>query len=344
MRHIVKLALTVALATALATPDSAQAGSCTTNLTPQPSSSLPGLTGQMAFQALLVTPNQTHIFYYDFANPSQGRVQLDATFGMTIAINPSFSSDGKWLVFTGATSSCGSSQTIYAYNIARQVLSTLIPCDSNSREDVRFWPDQSKVVFKLLTSPTSHNIAYAPITLNPTTGQASLGGVCLVTNDSTEHSAPSVSPSGKYIYYYNGVATAANIYRSPYSATCNAITTPQQVTASGNSAYFPVARDLSTLLYTRHTTQTNAYDQIFVIQPDLFGATETQLNLNNCTSDNSDPASVDENYILFSRDGTSGIYLGNVMTSDIWSLQAQLQPSNLPAIANLLGSTYSNNR
>lgn len=342
MKIRIKRTVNLVLAAALAAPAAAQAGSCTTNLTPQPASTRPALTGQMAFQALL--NGQDHIFYYDFMNPAQGRVQLDAPFYMTVALNPNFSPDGKWLVFTGATSACGSSQTIYAYNLAKKVLSTLIPCDTNSRQDVRFWPDQSKVVFKLLTSPTAHNIAYAPITLNATTGVASISTVCMVTNDTTEHSAPSVSPTGKYIYYYNGTATAANIYRSPYSATCGAITTPQQVTAAGDSAYYPVARDLSTLLYTRHTAATGAYDQVFVIQPDLFGATETQLNLNTCNTDNSDPASVDENDILFSQDGTAGIFLGNLLNSNIWSLQAQLQPSSLPAIASLLGSSYTNNR
>jgi len=66
----------MAVLTALASSPGA-AGICTPNLKPQPFATLPNISGRIVFQA--TDPSgQTHLYGYDFANPGNGRVQLDA--------------------------------------------------------------------------------------------------------------------------------------------------------------------------------------------------------------------------------------------------------------------------
>jgi Tol biopolymer transport system component len=331
----------MAVLTALA-PSPGAAGICTPNLKPQPLATLPNIPGRIVFQA--TDPlGQTHLYGYDFANPGDGRVQLDANWGLIQAINPNFSPDGKWIVFTGTSSSCSGTVNIFAFRVGGGPLNALYPCDTNAREDARFTPNGAGVVFKYGTSKTSHNAAIAPVTLNAD-GTATVGALTMLTSGAVEVSAPSLSPTGKYLYYFKNSGMASSIYRLTVSAGAEIM-----MTQANNGAYYPVAMDLTTLLYVRHTRATKLNDQVFYLQPSISGNTEIQMHLNDCNVNNSDPAPLDEDYIVFSRPPSSAssnytLFVGAFGSSTIWSLAPLLQSNSQSAISNLLGASYSARR
>ena len=349
-------AAALALALALVDPGVALAGTCTPGL-PVQTLNPPVLQGQLAFEGTMYSQrwqlSNPHVLYYDFANPNAGVQSIDK--GMVGSWNPNFSPDGKWIVFYGNPTSSCASDTIYAYNVKLKIISPLLPCNVNSYEDIRFFPDQQMVVFKALTSKTSRNIVYAPITLNTATGVATLGPICNVTNDSAyQHSQPSVSGTGKYIYYSNssqqGVATGLS--RSPFVPTipCASAMSQTPIGSQSNSAYYPVARDQTLVVYTRHsanaTVNNPINDQIFSIAPDTDAPTiEDQLKLNDCNQNTNDAALVDENYIIFSQGGANEqLFIGNIGQALIWKLTAvNVSAANLPA-TDLRGASYSANR
>jgi hypothetical protein len=121
------------------------------------------------------------------------------------------------------------------------------------------------------------------------------------------------------------------------------------MTQANNGAYYPVAMDLTTLLYVRHTRATKLNDQVFYLQPSISGNSEIHMNLNDCNVNNSDPAPLDEDYIVFSRPPSSAssnytLFVGAIGSSAIWSLAPLLQSNSQSAISNLLGASYSARR
>jgi hypothetical protein len=73
------------------------------------------------------------------------------------------------------------------------------------------------------------------------------------------------------------------------------------------------------------------------------------MNLNDCNVNNSDPAPLDEDYIVFSRPPSSAsgnytLFVGAFRSPTIWSLAPLLQSNGQSAISNLLGASYSARR
>ncbi len=342
------LARLMAAALSLLIPAEAFAFGCNAKVVLQNPKTLPALTGTLVFQAndfLSSASNANgaffnHLYFYNFAVPTAGRVRIDpAGWGFCNAINANFSPDGNWIAFTARIGStladCNNNVSqVYVYQLGSTLGPTnLFPTPSTNQEDPRFSPDGKSIVFKTARM----NIAVAPVTLNAN-GTASAGGITMITSGSVEHSEPFFSPAEQYVYYFEGSGTGSNIFRMDMKTGVETA-----VTAAGYSAYYPVARDLSTVLYTRKQTTTDADDQIYLTLPDIFPGKEYQLPINACTANNSDPATVDENFIVFSRTSANNnydIYLGNISNGRVWALSAALEPSNATRVYNLLGSSY----
>jgi len=239
-------------------------------------------------------------------------------------------------VFTGTSSSCSGTVNIFAFRVSGGPLNALYPCDTNAREDARFTPDGAGVVFKYGTSKTSHNAAIVPVTLNAD-GTVTVGALTMLTSGPVEVSAPSLSPTGKYLYYFKNSGMASSIYRLTVGTGAEIM-----MTQANNGAYYPVAMDLTTLLYVRHTRATRLNDQVFYLQPSISGNAEIQMNLNDCDVNNSDPAPLDEDYIVFSRppsiaSGNYTLFVGAFGSPTIWSLAPLLQSSSQSAISKSPG-------
>jgi len=322
---------------ALTLASSALASACTSNLVPQKSA--PPLTGQIVFQAQAADGN-THLFFYDFSLPGTRRVQLDANWGLCYAVNPSFSPDGTWITFTGkrgATATCSSMyRQVYAYKLNSGTQpANVFQGNAINQEDPKFSADGNSIVFK-----NNGNIAIAPVTLNAD-GSVTAGGMMPITDDTTEHSGPSLTPTAKYVYYFNGGGTTAtSLWRRELSSGA---TKPM---SKGAYAYYPVARDLSSLIYVR-PAGSGTNDQLYVQLPDERPGVEIPLAFSDCTVNNSDPASADEDMIIFSRPNPAGqagsnyeLYAGRLGTAQIWSLSALAGLNADHALSSLLGSSY----
>jgi Tol biopolymer transport system component len=345
-RHV--SARVIAAALSLAMPSNAFAFGCNAKGSLQNPKTLPALTGKLVFQAndfVSSAANDSgsffnHLYFYNFAVPTAGRVRIDpASWGFCNAINANFSPDGNWIAFTarkGVTlADCNNNVSqIYVYQLGSTVVPTnLFPTPSTNQEDPRFSPDGKSIVFKTARM----NIAMAAVSLYAN-GTASAGPMTMITSGTVEHSAPFLSPTEKYVYYFESSETGSNIYRMNLATGIETM-----VTAAGYSAYGPVARDLSTVLYVRKQTMTGVNDQIYLTLPDIFPGKEYQLPINACDYGNSDPASVDENLVIFSRTNASNtydIYLGNISNGYVWALASALEPGGSTKIYNLVGSSY----
>jgi len=309
---------------------------------------LPALTGKLVFQANDFVSSASndygaffnHLYFYNFASPTAGPVRIDpASWGFCNAINANFSPDGAWISFTARIGStladCNNNVSqVYVYQLGSTMAPTnLFPTPSTNQEDPRFSPDGKSIVFKTARM----NIALATVTLNAN-GTANAGPVTMITSGTIEHSAPFFSPTKKYVYYSEGSGTGQNVFRMNLATGVET-----SVTATGYSAYYPVARDLSTLLYARKQTATDVNDQIYLTLPDIFPSKEYQLPINACSLGNSDPASVDENLVIFSRTNAANsyeIYLGNISNGYVWALSAALEPGGATKLYNMLGASY----
>jgi hypothetical protein len=338
----------MAIALCILVPSESFAFGCNAKGSLQNPKTLPVLTGKLIFHAndFVSGPSNdsgqffNHLYFYNFAVSTTGPVRVDPpSWGFCNAINANFSPDGGWISFTARTGvtldDCNNNVSqVYVYKLGSTVAPTnLFPTPSTNQEDPRFSPDGKSVVFKTARM----NIAVAPVTLNAN-GTATPGRITMITSGTIEHSAPFFSATEKYVYYSEGANTGENIFRMNLATGVET-----SVTATGYSAYYPVARDLSTVLYARKRTMTGVNDQIYLTLPDIFPNKEYQLPINACFLGNSDPASVDENLVIFSRTNAGNsyeMYLGNISNGYVWALSAALEPKGATAVYNLLGASY----
>jgi hypothetical protein len=341
------LAIAVALA-AQGSPDAAWG--CTSGVSTL-AGLPPGLNGLLAFEATDSSGNP-HLFGYDFLKP--GRFSIDSGWQLHSALNPDISRDANWVAFTGAPNACtdgngGYYPLIYIYKFGSTAAPIpLFACDHSSRwEDVRFSADMGSVVYKHRYGPYP-NYTYAletlAVTLNAN-GTVSKGARTTLVADAKEWSAPSLSPTGKYVYYFEGAgASEMVVYQRAVGATASSAETAMTPDNNVVDAWFPVVRDLSTVFYARHTMSATR-DQLYYQLPALAGlGAEYAFAFSDCNWDNSDPAPADEDYLVFSKDsvgGSYGLFIGQLGTKNVWSLATQLQPGAPAAtISSLRGASY----
>jgi Tol biopolymer transport system component len=190
-------------------------------------------------------------------------------------------------------------------------------------EDPRFPPpDGKRVVMKYEADLYVATLAYAG---SKVTGLAPYS-LQNLTNDgwTAEQSMPGLTPSDKYVVYAQGNAQNSVLYRK------NMKSGPAQrlvVPPSGAKDYFPVVRDHSTYFFTRSTPpqagQAAGYDQLMMLNTTVAGAAPVALPLNDCSSNNSDAAPVDEDYLIFSSGKFNppyGLVVGEIGGGKVWRL------------------------
>ena len=273
---------------------------------------------------------------------------------LTAPENANFSPDGRWITFSAVSTFPGGQvrRDVFIATPAGTNLVNLTADQDGSlpNEDARFTSD-GQIVYKqryYVSGNTVSRIKEMAVTL-PASGDPSRNGAPATLRDDGVHefSAPGISQSGRYLYYQTGSGANAGVYRYYLS-----LGTESAVSATpGVESYYPVARDLTTTLYAGWASPSNHNDQIFLWAP-LYSGVGISEPFNDANADDSDPAVVDENLIIFSSDRCviSGdvnpatgraaykLYLGYLGHSDYWPLN--LANINVP-VPDLLGANYT---
>lgn len=307
----------------------ALAQSCATTLVYQPDASRPIVSGKLVYHNYASYGDGTsRLYLYDFRIAKL--TELSSGWGITDPMNAHFSPDGQWITFMGIQNN---QWHVFLWKVGA---TTTLPTNLTStlgvhrNEDPKFSSDGKRIAFK-----QDGDIRIA--TLNFLTSPPTIAAIQMVTNDrmAVEESMPFLSPSGKYVYFTRGARASSDIYRT--NLTTNA--TKQVVGTVGVADYYPIIRDSSSFFYVRWDTAVSKRDQIYMNIPNL--VINTPLGLNHCLSNNSDPAPVDEDLLVFSgtREGRYKLYLGDVGTGNVWRLDV-LGINSLP-YNNVLGASYS---
>jgi Tol biopolymer transport system component len=291
----------------------------------------PALPGRVVYE----NADTGRLYLYDFA--AHHLTQLNTVgWGVTGALNPVFSPDGSAILFTAVANN---ERDLYYWVIGAATPTNITAAFPNTRnEDPKFSPDGTKIVWK-----QTFSIEQANLVFNGSGTPSLTGAVQLVLGHqgmSDEASAPVYSPTQKYIYYYTGTGSGAQVQQyNTQTATHGPAFTMQPNT----EYYYPVDPDYYEFFYTSWLTPTNTFDKIYLYS--RVTQTATVFNPTDCAANNSDPAPVDEDYFLYSRDDNpSGnryeLYLGQLSTGNAWLLPSPINGSS----GNFLGANYTNAR
>jgi Tol biopolymer transport system component len=295
-----KIAMLAACCAALVLSQAPAGAACSSAL-PLKTTAVPTLPGRIVFQGSDASGNNTQLYTFDFASAQQTQISVTA-WTVATPINAVFSPNGKYIAFTAIRNS-RRDDYIWQIGTSMPVNLTAAMTSATKSEDPKWSPDGQKLVIK-----QDANIKVLTLSFNAS-GVPSVASVAAlttngVTGSATEASQPYYSADGKYVYLVRGAY--------PTTETVNVITlatgaeTVFSVNNGTNYAYYPIVRDLTTVFYTGWTSSTAHADQILVMAPALLGATSYQQPaFNDCSWDNSDSASVDSDYLLFSSDSST---------------------------------------
>ncbi len=176
---------------------------------------------------------------------------------MTGALNPVFSPDGSAVLFTAVANN---ERDLYYWVIGAATPTNITAAFPNTRnEDPKFSPDGTKIVWK-----QTFSIEQANLVFNGSGTPSLTGAVQLVLGHqgmSDEASAPVYSPTQKYIYYYTGTGSGAQVQQyNTQTATHGPAFTMQPNT----EYYYPVDPDYYEFFYTSWLTPTNTFDKIYL--------------------------------------------------------------------------------
>jgi len=282
----------------------------------------------------------SQLYMFDFQSGTQ--VQWSQpSWNVSAPINAQFSPDGKKIVFTAVQNN---RRDVYIWTIGTGAPSNLTGSMSNAikSEDPKWSADGQTIVFK-----KDGNIKLMSITFNAS-GQPSVTGVQVITTNgvigtATEASAPFLTPDNRFVLFVRGVGSGESISIIPLYP---AIGIETKFSWNQNYAYYPIVRDLTKVFYAGWTNLTGRNDQILAQVPAVLEANVVQFAFNDCNADNSDPASVDSEFVLFSSDSgqisPAHIYrpvLGSIFSAAVWDLSRIGVGAGIPG--QVLGMSYT---
>ena len=266
---------------------------------PLQTSAVPSLPGRAVFQGV-DSGGKGQLYLFDFATLTQQEISLN--WGLTNPINAQFSPDGHFLVFA-AHNAAGTVEDVYVWPVGAAAPQNLTKGGASGAarsEDPKWRFDEKAIVFK-----QDGNIKVMSVTISGTT--VTPGALTSLTTNgvngtATEASAPFFTPDAKYVYFTRNSGASETVH---VLTTALGQSSDQQFNANANYAYYPTVRDYTAILYTGWTTATGRADQILLQSPLLTGTAVLPLPFNDCNSDNSDPAPVDTDYVLYSNDSAA---------------------------------------
>ncbi len=308
---------------------------CVKNPRAQSAASFPAsLTGKLVYHSYVnYGDGSSQIYLYDFAAHTLTQLSRPA-WGITDPMNAVFSPDGRWLTFMGVSNGAWNVFMLALGGNAAPVNMTN-STGATRNEDPKFGADGRTIVFKQNGSIRQGTLSYTsggPVFTSVTTlAAAPRGG---------EYSMPYLTPDASAVYFASGTRAQMGVMKRYLATGVTAVFDDP----SGLQTYYPVVRADGTVFYTRWKNS-GKLDQIYAKGADA-SAEPTQLALNDCVSNNSDPAPVNgSNYLFFSSTTAGGyqLYVGDVSTGKRWSLtpfgvnadtsRAKLGPSYFGGVA-----------
>lgn len=300
------------------------------SFTPQDPSTLPALTGRVVYE----DDNTGLLYLYDFLNATLTNVP---TMNLTAAENPVFSPDGSAILFSAVTNN---QRHLFYWIIGSPAQPTNITAWMGNlrNEDPKFSPNGNMIVWKQDFGISTASFSFDDL------GNPILFNVQQIIPSTPEASGPVYSPTEKYIYYFTG--SSSQIKQIQVYSTLTMTSTPAFTQDANVQYYYPVDPDLYDFIYVswlQGAVMCPNCDKIYVFAK--LPNAGTAWNPSDCAADNSDPAPVDEDYFIYSRDknpdGNSNyeLYVGQISTGNAWSL-SQLNISG----GILLGANYTSQR
>jgi Tol biopolymer transport system component len=319
------LILTALASWALAGAAAAQ--SCTA-----PGNGLPALTGRLVYEDY---SGDGALYYYDFngATTCTERVLIQtAAWNLSMPTNPVFTPDGQAILFSAVQND---ERHVYYWGVGDELpVNLTAPMGNQRHDDPKLFLDSSTGI---LTMVWKRADGIWTATFNrDASGKPFLSQMQRVVvgalGTSTEASAPVFSPDGMHIYFFASNMPPQKIMR--YDTSGGAPVDAFAGQDSAHSYYYPVI-DGAAGKFFYAGGPLGAHDKIFVFpNANSLSGSATQWNAADTGSDNSDPTSIDGDYIIFSRDQNGAghsqyeLYVGRLSTGEYWSLS----PLNLNPI------------
>ncbi|ETP63022.1 galactose-binding domain-containing protein [Burkholderia dolosa] len=285
---------------------------CINNPPVQSNASFPAaLTGKLVYHSYVKYGDGTsQLFLYDFSAHTLTQLSK-STWRITDPMNGVFSPDGKWLAFMGIANG--------AWNVFMLQLGAGTPpvnltnsSGATRNEDPKFSTDGKSLVFK-------QNGDVKQGTLSYTSAGPVFTSVVSLTNApaGAEYSMPFLAPDASAVYYATGAGANMGLMKRTLATGATAVFDHP----AGLQTYYPTVRADGKVFYARWKDAGQA-DQIYAKTADP-ASTPESLPINDCMSNNSDPAPVSgTNYLFFSSTTAGGyqLYVGDVTTGQRWSL------------------------
>lgn len=248
----------------------------------------------------------SQLYLYNFS--TQKLQQLSGSWGIDHAMNANFSPDGKWLTFMGVNAGqhYGSAWDIYLWQVGSTNPPVNLTQGNNLRdEDPKFMPDGQRIVFKQNGDLKIIRLSDRAITS--------------VTNNgwSSEKSMPYPLSGTNSLLYAKGADSTSRIYAIDQSGAYDN-------RLSNVTSYYPVDWGSGQFLYVRWYSGDNQHDQVYSYN--VKTGKSVRLPFNSAYQDASDPAPLDNRYLVVSRtnctDGMGGydLYMVDSQSGNIWTL------------------------
>ncbi|MCG5072314.1 discoidin domain-containing protein [Paraburkholderia tagetis] len=290
----------------------AAGATCITDPAAQSDASFPSaLTGKLAYHSYVTYGDGTsQIFLYDFS--ARTLTQLSkASWGIKDPMNAVFSPDGKWIAFMGVTNNAWN-VFMYQLGSSNPPVNMTNSTGATRNEDPKFSTDGKTLVFK-------QNGDVKRATLSYTSAGPTFTSIISLTNapSGAEYSMPFLAPDASAVYYATGTGSNMGLMKRTIATGATAVFDHPPALQT----YYPIVRADGNVFYARWK-DSGGLDQIYEKTSDP-ASTPNQLSLNDCVSNNSDPAPVNgTNYLFFSSTTAGGyqLYVADVTTGKRWSL------------------------
>lgn len=288
-----------------------------------PAAARPTLSGKLVYHSYdCYGCAGTKMYLYNFS--TNQLTWLNQNWNIDYAMNAHFNPDASKIVFMGQPAGSGD-WDIYLWDVGSSTAPVNLTAGNGLRdEDPKFSPNGYRITFK-----QDNNLRIMELNGNITNN---------VTNTpSIEEGMPYYTDDATGLIFAQGSGSGSDIYKINITGTGKTAL----ANTGGIQEYYPITRDNNTFLYSRWYSASNHHDQVYM---GYFGnSTRTRLPFNNSNADYSDAYPCGTDYVIISstRSGSVGaydLYIANITTGDIWSLNAY--NANINSAVNELGACY----
>lgn len=282
----------------------------------------PALNGRLVFhQYSCYNCNDSRIVLYNFKT-NQLQI-LSEDWDIINPMNAHFSPQGDRIVFMGINSSTGNWDVfIKSLNNNTPPVNLTISSNKTRNEDPKFSSNGNEIIFK------SDGVLTSMDTLG--------NRISIFSNIETEASMPYYIKKDSIILFAAEKNGISGIYALNHGKTLQTL-----FNVNGVYAYYPIAFNDNSFVFTRWHSASNHHDQLYMGYLD--GSPAQRLPFNDPEADYSDAYTADGVCLFVSstRKGGKGgydLYIADKNTGQMWSMSEY--ENSINSILNELGATY----